>query len=134
MYLAIFQYMAMQWLTSMKPKSIAISFASALCNDLYIYNETRDYSMKEIMDPMEEEGLFFRNVYFQFMTTMIVGGVWFLICAKDILNLINNHCNKMFSVLVLCHYMWFSNIRPDSDACWVYTSMCHIIISHSSTP
>lgn len=95
MYLAIFQYMAMQWLTSVKPKSIAISFASALCNDLYIYNKTRDYSMKEIMDPMEEEGLFFRNVYFQFMTTMIVGGVWFLICAKDILNLINNHCNKM---------------------------------------
>ncbi len=79
-------------------KSISISFASALCNDLYIYNQTRDYSMKEIMDPMEEEGLFFRNVYFQFMKTMIVGGVWFLICAKDILNLINNHCNKMFSV------------------------------------
>lgn len=107
MYLAIFYYMAMQWLTSAIPKSIAISFASALCNDLYIYNQTRDYSMKEIMDPMEEEGLFFRNVYFQFMTTMIVGGVWFLICAKDILNLINNHCNKMLSGLVLCHDVFF---------------------------
>lgn len=107
MYLAIFYYMAMKWLTSAIPKSIAISFASALCNNLYIYNQTRDYSMKEIMDPKEEEGLFFRNVYFQFMTTMIVGGVWFLICAKDILNLINNHCNKMFSGLVLCHDVFF---------------------------
>lgn len=141
MYLAIFYYMAMQWLTSANPKSIAISFASALCNDLYIYNQTRDYSMKEIMDPMEEEGLFFRNVYFQFMTTMIVGGVWFLICAKDILNLINNHCNKMLSGLVLCHDVFFYShglvresmhvrqLWPDSLV-ESTSSLCHVIISH----
>lgn len=41
------------------------------------------------------------------MTIIIVGGVWFLICAKDILNLINNHCNKTTFWLmsfVHCHY------------------------------
>lgn len=43
--------------------SNAISFASALCNDLYIYNKSRDYSMKEIMDPVEEEGLFFLGMF-----------------------------------------------------------------------
>lgn len=43
--------------------SNAISFASALCNDLYIYNKSRDYSMKEIMDPVEEEGLAFLGMF-----------------------------------------------------------------------
>lgn len=36
---------AMRGSTRVKPKR----FASALCNDLYIHDEPRDYSMKEIM-------------------------------------------------------------------------------------
>lgn len=54
-----FEYMAMHWLT-FTPKNHVISFASALCKDVDIYNKPRDlWSLITYKDPVEEKGLFF---------------------------------------------------------------------------
>lgn len=85
---------AVTWRTaSYKPKSVMICL-SPVCWNVHSYSNEIFYEGEDVS---YERRRFFRNVYFSFMMIMIVGGVWFLICAKDILNLINNHCNKIFS-------------------------------------
>lgn len=110
------------------------------CVEMYILIEKK-YSMKGKMYPMNGEG-FFRNVYFSFMMIMIVGGVWFLICAKDILNLINNHCNKIFagwlSFSFLLFFSSFGNgaflFNPEgARVCRSQCDFTHLQISSHST-
>lgn len=48
----------------------------------------------------------FRNVFFQPVMFKIDGGVWFLICAKDILHLINNHWNQELPLCTCAVHVW----------------------------
>lgn len=45
------------------------------------------------------------------MAIMIDGSVYFLICAKDILNLINYHCNKKMCKIFVFHSVFFLSVH-----------------------